>query len=80
MLERVEVIGGLGGYVVVVLVMFIYIMQYYASDEACNQQRQANKLAIAKTSKCARESFLLINIKSFGYLDLFHTFVVDKLI
>lgn len=57
MLERVEVIGGLGGYVVVVLVMFIYIMQYYA-----------------------RESFLSINIKSFGYLDLFHTFVVDKLI
>ena len=28
----------------------------------------------------ARGFFLSINIKSFGYLDLFHTFVVDKLI
>lgn len=40
MLERVEVIGGLDGYVVVVLVIFIYIMRrnliIFTSDEACN--------------------------------------------
>lgn len=57
MLERVEVIGGLDGYVVVVVVMFIYIIILQA-----------------------RGFFLSIDIKSFGYLDLFHTFVVDKLI
>lgn len=57
MLERVEVIGGLDGYVVVVVVMFIYIIILQA-----------------------RDLFLSISIKKFGYLDLFHTFVADKLI